>query len=203
MSRNSSIYSFLLTFIDVDDKWLKIYLCEWILYIVVKAQIFARFNINASVYFENWFPRYTVLNVSCIRCKVRAASTRVSTTPGRARSFLLGAGRIHCLHFSARSKSRLVYRVCREHLAPRGENERERESYGYKRVTFDRAGDLSAPAMRDDSDRISPGSDNCERKETISREILPCRHLSSSFPSSFPFRSDGENLVFLLQSSTE
>lgn len=51
-----------------------------------------------------------------------------------------------------------------------GESEKREESYGYKRVTFDRAGDLSAPAMCDGSDRILPGSDNFERKETISRE---------------------------------
>jgi len=50
------------------------------------------------------------------------------------------------------------------------ERERERQNYGYKRVTFDRVGDLSAPTMCDGSDRISPGSDNCERKETINRE---------------------------------
>jgi len=48
--------------------------------------------------------------------------------------------------------------------------ERERENYGYKRVTFDRVGDLSNPAICDGSDHISPDSDNCERKKTISRE---------------------------------
>jgi len=86
-----------------------------------------------SVYFvENWFPRYyTVLNVSRIRCKVRAASTRVSAMPGRAR--LLGVdasswGWENSLsYFSARSKSRLVYRVCCEHVVPRREWEKERK----------------------------------------------------------------------------
>jgi len=46
-------------------------------------------------------------------------------------------------------KSRVVYRICREHL--------RRDKHGYKDVTFDRANDLSAAAMRDDSnDHISP-----------------------------------------------
>lgn len=36
----------------------------------------------------------------------------------------------------------------------REERERERESHGYKRITFDRAGDLSASVIYSGSDRI-------------------------------------------------